>query len=446
MSLVKASQQIQIDKQNEEWIGSMKFKFSLVACLFVSFNSTLFAQFNYDESKVPKYTPIDPLVSSKGEKIDTKEKWMKIRRPEILKMIAREMFGEAPVGRPKIQRFEVLTKKNDALNGLAIRKEIKISLTERIGGPSMVLLLYIPAKVKGPVPAFIGLNFFGNHSATNEKDVLMNRGWMRNDKKRKYFKNKATEETRGVLAYRWPAEMVLKRGYALGTIYCGDIDPDYHDEFKNGIHPHYYKKGQTHPEAHQWGTIATWAWGLSRALDYFEQEDLVDAKKVAVLGHSRLGKTALWAGATDQRFALVISNNSGCGGAALSKRVFGETVKRINTSFPHWFCGNFKKYNGNEKSLPFDQHMLISLMAPRPVYVASAEKDRWADPRGEYLAAKRAGPVYKLFGLPGLPGDGFPKVNTPLHGTVGYHIRTGEHEVNNYDWDQYLNFADKHLR
>jgi hypothetical protein len=241
-------------------------------------------------------------------------------------------------------------------------------------------------------------------------------------------------------------EAILARGFGLAAMYYGDIEPDIPGATKSGIRGTYLHPGQEAPAEGEWGAIAAWAWGLSRVVDYLETDKSVDAGRLAIVGHSRLGKTALWAGAMDTRFGIVISNNSGEGGAAISRRVFGETVADLNTRFPHWFCGNYRKYSGREADMPFDAHMLLALAAPRPLYVASAEEDRWADPRGEFLAAVAASEVYELLGRKGVGTMAMPPVNQPVGDTVRYHVRTGKHDITAYDWQQYLDFAERHFR
>jgi len=409
--------------------------------LFVSEITYISAQqfvANYDESKVPVYKLPDPLVFENGKKVRNRNGWER-RRAEILRIFETEVYGIAPDWKGEIIAEEISSDEN-ALKGKAVRREIKLILKNGAKELPMVMLIYLP-KSTVSVPVFLGYNFGGNHSVTDEKGIAVTESWIRNNEASVISNNRASEAGRGKGASSWQVEEIISRGYGLVTIYYGDVDPDYDDGFKNGVHGLYdYKIDNT-----SWGSISAWAWGLSRAMDYLETIPLIDSKKVIVMGHSRLGKTALWAGATDKRFAIVISNNSGCGGAALSKRVFGETVGSINRSFPHWFCENFNKYNEKEDLLPVDQHQLLALIAPRPVYVASAEEDQWADPKGEFLSCLGAAPVYKLLTKNEFPAISMPAVNSPVVSKIGYHIRTGGHAVTLYDWQQYLDFADLHL-
>jgi len=389
------------------------------------------ADANYDEAEVPAYTLPDPLRQISGERITSKREWLEQRRPRILRLFETEMYGAAP-GRPDGLHWTVYDVDEEALDGAAIRKQIRIFFSEDEDGPRMDLLLYTPKAADGPAPTFLGLNFKGNHTVFPDPGITLPEG--------------ADEAERGSRRSRWPVDRVIERGYGLATIHYFDIDPDVKDSWSDGVHPLFYKDGQDRPAPDAWGAIGAWAWGLSRALDYLEHEETVDADRVIVFGHSRLGKTALWAGAQDERFAGVISNDSGCGGAALSRRAFGETVERINTSFPHWFCDNFNRYNGNEGALPIDQHMLIALIAPRPALICSAEDDLWADPRGEFLSALHASPVYELLGVEGLEAEEMPGVNEPVLSRLAYHIRPGPHDVTDRDWAIFLAFADRHVR
>lgn len=420
-----------------------KITFIFLLSLLIGVNS--FAQRQdviSDESKVPEYQLPDVLTRFNGGKIKSEKAWFTKQRPDILKLFTEEVYGKVP-GELGIAEVKVWETSDHALNGLARRKQLSLFFQKGEQSLEVNVLMYLP-KTSQKVPVFLAYNFTGNHAVFNDPAIRLTESWVANNPSVGIINNKVTEQSRATADSRWPVEDIIKAGYGLVTIYYGDVDPD-KDDFSDGIHPFFYKEGQTNPGSNEWGSIAAWAWGLSRTMDYLEQEPLVDSKKVAVLGHSRLGKAALWAGATDQRFAMVISNESGCGGAALSRRIYGETVQIINNGFPHWFCDNFLKYNENEASLPVDQHMLLALIAPRPLYVASAEGDQWADPRGEFLSAKYASAVYELLGKEGLPAKEMPAVNQPVMGTIGYHIRSGIHDLTPYDWQQYLKFADKHF-
>lgn len=367
---------------------------------------------NYYEEKVPAYTLPDPLRDSKGGMVRRTKEWTGSRRGEILELFRTNVFGRVPET-PWKQSFSIVNTDKNAMDGQATLKQVDITISSE--GKSLIihLSLFTPNQATRPVPAFLLIN---------------NRGQANIDPSRKQKSE------------FWPAEEVIARGYAIAAFNNSDVDPDVDDQFKDGIHG-LLDRGQRTGDS--WGTIAAWAWGASRCMDYLVTDNSIDAKKVAVVGHSRGGKTALWAGAEDTRFAMVVSNESGCGGAALARRKYGETITQINNAFPHWFCTNFRKYNGNEDTMPVDMHMLLALTAPRALYVASAGDDLWGDPRGSYLALYNAVPVFRLFGkTDGIPVS-MPPLNTQVkNGNLAYHVRDGGHNMLVKDWNMFMNFAE----
>lgn len=367
---------------------------------------------NFREENVPEYTLPDVLTTLEGDRVTNARMWNQVRRPEILELYRTHIFGRVPET-PYEKSFKVINLDKNALDGAATLKEVDVTITRENKSLVIHLKLFTPNKAKRPVPTFLLIN---------------NRG----------IEN--IDPTRASKSQFWPVEEVIARGYGIAAFYNADVDADKFDEFQGGVHELLDKK----PRADDaWGTIAAWAWGASRCLDYLVTDKDVDGDRVAVLGHSRGGKTALWAGAQDTRFGMTISNESGCTGAALARRKYGETVAVINRAFPHWFCTNYRKYNDNEDELPVDSHMLMALTAPRPLYVASASEDIWADPRGSYLALHHAGPVYKLLKSRSDIPEAMPPLNEQIiSGKVGYHVRAGSHNMLLEDWNRFMNFAD----
>jgi hypothetical protein len=389
--------------------------------------------------KIPSYTLPDPLIFNNGEQVKTKTDWVK-RRKEIYRAFETEVYGITPRWQGEVTST-ILSTKNDIFGGLGKQKQIRVIFSKGGKNLSLTLLLFLPKQSK-KAPLFLSYNFDGNHTTTADQDIIIPDCYMNNKPEIGVTNHQANKESRGLQASRWPIKEILSRGYGVATAYYGEIDPDFDDGFKNGIHQLFDQKR----DSASWGSVATWAWGLSRIMDYLEKDQDINPRQVIVMGHSRLGKAALWAGASDKRFAMVVSNCSGCSGAALSKRIFGETVEKINNSFPHWFCNNYKKFNSNEQTLTIDQHELLALIAPRPVYVASASEDLHADPKGEFLSCVYASSVYELLGSKKFPATIMPQLSAPIYGHISYHIRPGKHDVTIYDWNCYMDVADLYFK
>ncbi len=360
-----------------------------------------------------------PLIDNNGKAID-KNGWISIRRAEILELFSRHIYGKSPLVKKSDVSFSLVESDKAAMDNKAVRKQVRITVRGPRGITSFTLLLFVPKNGKKSHPCFLLLD----HRNPLEHYTL--------------------EMNRLINNEYWPAEKIVDNGFVAARLILQEIDMDKDDKFKGGIHAIFenFEEGKRPPDL--WGTIAAWAFGGSRAMDYFETDADIDEKRVAVIGHSRGGKTALWCGAQDERFAIVISNESGCTGAMLARAKRGERVKDINRVFPHWFCANYRAYEDKEETMPVDQHELLALIAPRPLYVGSAEIDTEVAPEDEFYSLKAAEPVYKLFGIAGLTETELPPINTPLvshDNKLGYHIKEGGHSLKLYDWEQYIKFA-----
>jgi hypothetical protein len=403
----------------------------------------LMAQNHFPEpDKLPSHPELpDPLVMFNGERVASKQQWFDKRRPELKALFQHYMYGYLQP--PAKIAAKVEHEDSKAFGGKATLREVEISFGPS-GTPPIHLLLVVPNQRKGPAPVFVGMNFCGNHALVNDPGVRVPTIWMY-DRYPGVKNHRATEAGRGKQIEVWALEQSVDRGYAVATFYNGDIDPDRPD-LREGIQPHLRKKGEK-ASPHDWGTIAAWAWGLHRAVDYLHNHKDIDKNRIAVVGHSRLGKTALLSAAFDERIALAIPHQAGCGGTAPSRchNPKAETVKRINTSFPHWFDGAFKDFNDHPDKLPFDQHCLVALVAPRPVLFSNAVKDEWANPGGQFDGLRAADPVYRLLNAGGLEAKRMPEPGKLIDSTLGYYIRPGEHSMTKDDWKVFLDFTDKHF-
>ncbi len=397
-----------------------------------------------EQPSLPANLP-NPLIFNGGSPVITRAQWQE-RRRQLLQTFTEQMYGRMP-GRPPHMRFQVFDRNPHALGGEATREQVAILLDGRTNGHRMDLLLYIPNRVLRP-PVILGLNFWGNETINSDPGIRISDRWIESGRN-PYVdlscvsNHRATAACRGINAGQWPVQMILNAGYALATFYRGDLGPDRIGGDSESIRSAYPELEQGNDN---FSAIAAWAWGLSRALDYLETDKQVDGHRVVAFGWSRLGKAAVWATATDPRLAALISNESGAGGAKLFHHPGGETILHLNTAFPYWFCRNFRQYNGRDTSLPFDQNEVLALVAPRPLYIASAIDDRTSDPKGEFLDAVAVSAVYRFLGVDGLPTAEWPPVNHPVLGRVSYHVRAGGHSVTDFDWQQYLRFCDRYVK
>jgi hypothetical protein len=420
----------------------MYLRYLCFLSLVIGVSTMLQAQQYPPASELPAIAaPPNLLVMQNGTEVTSADQWFKERRPELRKLIEHYMYGAPPVATEQVTA--TLVRTNDkAFDGKGIVQEITLTFGPEQKGKIHVLLAY-PHNAK-QAPLFLGLNFNGNHSVLADPEIALPTAWMR-DSKPGVVNNRATEAGRGSDAESWCADLLVSRGYALATAYYGDIDPD-KDDFTDGVHALYYKPGQTHPEPQEWGSVAAWSWGLSRMMDYLQTRPEIHAERMAVIGHSRLGKTALLTGALDERVAIVCPHQSGTGGCALSRDNNQETVERINRVFPHWFCGNFKQFGSNETKIPFDQHAVMALCAPRPIFDSEGSLDKWANYDNSFRSLQEADKLYKFLGKTGLkenrPLEENEKFSAENCGELIQYRRDAKHAMTRDYWQRVLDFAD----
>lgn len=394
---------------------------------------------NYTESLVGTYTLPNPLMLANGKPVKDAKAWTEKRRPEIVKLFEEYQFGRAP-RRPADMSFEVFDKGTRAFDGKATREQVTIYLSKDKSGPKIDLLVYVPAGASKPSPLLLNMSFSANSLAVDDLGVKEGEIWGPDRKK--------VPASKGRSFGKLPVAKFIDAGYGVATFYYGDVDPDFLGGVPLGARAHYLKAGQTEPAPDEWGAISAWAWGASRAMDYLETDAAVDAKRIAITGVSRLGKTVMWAGAHDTRFAMTIASCSGEGGAALSRRNYGETIAHLMAParYPYQFAGNWAKYASHPDQSPVDANLLVALMAPRPVLLQTGNTDKWSDPKGEFLAAVAASPVYRLFGKQGLDADEVPPAGQAVLHDIGYEMHAGGHGMVPSDWDVYLQFMKLKLQ
>ncbi len=392
---------------------------------------------NYDESKVGTYTLPDPLVMLNGLKVKDAETWYEKRRPEIVGLFEEHQYGRMP-GKPENMSFDVFDPGTPALDGTALRKQVTVYFTEDTSNYKMDILIYLPADATGPVPLFLNLGFT-NSTVVDDPGVKQGTIWNRDGKRVPVDSN--------FRFGRMNVNQFLAEGIGFANIYYGDIEPDFGEGIRYGIRGYYLEPGTGYPAPDEWGAISAWAWGLSRAMDYFETDPQIDSDKVAIFGVSRLGKTVLWAGAHDTRFGMVIASCGGEGGAALSRRWYGETIDHMThcTRYFYQFAGNWRDYKDDPGQSPVDGHMLVALMAPRPLLLQTGNTDYWSDPKGEFLAAVTGGPVYELLGRKSLGTDVMPGAGEPILNDLGYFMHDGGHGALPADFEVFIRFMKMHF-